>query len=89
MPLLLPMHPKATHEHPTPPDGHQHHTGANKHVQFAATASTIPSPTLDANTSSCFDHFALHGNAFNPDTGQLVDYIELSKCSALYVARLV
>jgi hypothetical protein len=27
------------------------------------------------------DHFALHGNAFNPDTGQLAEYLELSKCS--------
>jgi hypothetical protein len=27
------------------------------------------------------DHFALHGNAFNPDTGQLAEYSELSKCS--------
>jgi hypothetical protein len=64
-----------------PGTGHQHHTRANKRVHFATTASTVPSPALDANTSSCFDHFALHGNAFNPDTGQLADYIELSKCS--------
>jgi hypothetical protein len=27
------------------------------------------------------DHFALHGNVFNPDTGQLAEYIQLSKCS--------
>jgi hypothetical protein len=27
------------------------------------------------------EHFALHGNAFNPDTGQLADYLELSRCS--------
>jgi hypothetical protein len=27
------------------------------------------------------DHYALHGNAFNPDTDQLADYIELSQCS--------
>jgi hypothetical protein len=27
------------------------------------------------------EHFALHGNAFNPDTGQLAEYIELSQCS--------
>ena len=28
-----------------------------------------------------FLHSALHGNAFNPDTGQLAEYPELSKCS--------
>jgi hypothetical protein len=26
-------------------------------------------------------HYALHGNAFNPDTGQLAEYRELSQCS--------
>jgi hypothetical protein len=27
------------------------------------------------------DHFALHGKAFNPDTGQPAEYIKLGKCS--------
>jgi hypothetical protein len=42
-----------------------------------------PSPVPSAEP----DHYALHGNAFNPDTGRLADYAELSQCSdgALWV----
>jgi hypothetical protein len=28
-----------------------------------------------------FEHWALHGTAMNPDTGQIAEYDELSKCS--------
>jgi hypothetical protein len=67
-----------THASLTP--DHPHHTRSNKRVHFAAATPTVPSPPI-ATAAASFDHFALHGNAFNPDTGQLADYIELSKCS--------
>lgn len=36
-------------------------------------------PSLTPSTKP--DYYTLHGNSFNPDTGQLTDYIELSMCS--------
>jgi hypothetical protein len=47
------------------------------------TMHQMPMPVPNAEP----DHYALHGNAFNPDTGQLAKYAELSQCSdsALWV----
>jgi hypothetical protein len=60
---------------------HQHGTRSNttplQHV--AATAKALFS-TTDPE-SPTFAHCALHGNAFNPDTGKLAEFLELSKCS--------
>mmetsp|Transcript_26438 Transcript_26438/g.37535 ORF Transcript_26438/g.37535 Transcript_26438/m.37535 type:complete len:187 (-) Transcript_26438:776-1336(-) len=38
-----------------------------------------------AHLNANFLHHALHGNAFNPDTNQLAEYPELSKCSEGYL----
>jgi hypothetical protein len=40
-------------------------------ILAAARATHAPKPS----------HYALHGNAFNPDTGKLAEYRELSQCS--------
>lgn len=37
--------------------------------------------TAQDSFTSLMPHFALHGNAFNPDTGQIAEYPELRKCS--------
>jgi len=37
--------------------------------------------THAASPADCLSFFALHGNAFNPDTGELAEYKELSQCS--------
>jgi hypothetical protein len=33
------------------------------------------------NPDCDFMHYALHGNAFNPDTGKIAEYKELKDCS--------
>jgi hypothetical protein len=58
---------------------HQHFTRSNRKKTHVAAATAI-APANDAPLPF-LDHFALHGNAFNPDTGQLAEYLELSKCS--------
>ena len=70
---------------------HKHGTRANKSFKHNAAAALIattadspfnlfpPSPIDDRN--GIFQHFAFHGNAFNPDTGEIAEYAELSKCS--------
>ncbi|MCK7513578.1 MAG: hypothetical protein MZV70_62525 [Desulfobacterales bacterium] len=49
------------------------------------TPVTAPPPSLRPSPYyrplSDFEHFALHGNAVNPDTGRIADYLELSTCS--------
>ena len=47
-----------------------------KHLAASCNTPTIvPDPPVDTM------HYALHGNAFNPDTGQLAEYPELSRSS--------
>jgi hypothetical protein len=62
---------------------HQHGTRANSKTQplqhVAATAKALFSTTDPESPTFC--HAALHGNAFNPDTGKLAEFLELSKCS--------
>ena len=55
----------------TTPRIHNHGTRANSLQPRALVTTYMPADT----------EFALHGNAFNPDTGQIADYVELSKCS--------
>jgi hypothetical protein len=47
----------------------------------ATTASPIPAASPPLDLSPFHLHHALHGNAFNPDTGQIAEYTELSNCS--------
>jgi hypothetical protein len=71
--------------HRAPPVTSRHHRHRNhrrltrKAPSHVAAAATI-APAIDS-TTLFRDHFALHGNAFNPDTGQLAEYIELNKYS--------
>ncbi|KAG7350061.1 reverse transcriptase RNA-dependent DNA polymerase [Nitzschia inconspicua] len=67
---------------------------ANPHVTRQQT-STLPQPSHVAAhlATTSFEkllhdaavpvtyHMALHGNAFNPDTGKIAEYAELSRCS--------
>jgi hypothetical protein len=60
---------------------HSHGTRANKSLQhIAATARSLILESA-TNSSVTTPHFALHGNAFNPDTGKLAEYRELSQSS--------
>jgi hypothetical protein len=62
---------------------HHYGTRANKSSRplqhVAATVKTLFSTTNPESPTYC--HAALHGNAFNPDTGKLAEFLELSKCS--------
>ncbi len=49
-----------------------------RHIS-AAARTTILAAARTAHSAPA--HFALHGNAFNPDTGKLAEYRELSQCS--------
>jgi hypothetical protein len=51
-----------------------------RHLSAAARTVILASARASTHTSSPH-HVALHGNAFNPDTGKLAEYHELSKCS--------
>ena len=72
------QHRKPTVPAPTPPR-HKHGTRANA-PHLTATATTVPHTDVASLPDLC-DHVAYHGNAFNPDTGQLAEYTELTKCS--------
>lgn len=58
-----------------PPAQHQHNTRSKP---YTITQSANLVVNAKANLGQ---HFALHGNAFNPDTGQLAEYPELSRSS--------
>jgi hypothetical protein len=87
------IHPNKTKPSSTaprrPPPTHTHGTRANPQPlhHVAATARAL---LLDAARGHCTTstaplpptaHCAYHGNAFNPDTGKLAEYRELSQCS--------
>jgi hypothetical protein len=82
-------HPQKLRQHEIPSvrqHGTRAATRANKtHLAAAATRTTVTDTATDSPTESepipFEDHFALHGNAFNPDTGKLAEYSELSQCS--------
>jgi hypothetical protein len=63
---------------------HQHSYGTRSTTQplqhVAPTTAQALLSTTDPE-SPAFAHVALHGNAFNPDTDKLAEFIELSKCS--------
>jgi hypothetical protein len=76
--------PKSRRRHTQPRSHHHRHntraskarTRANK--AQAAMAAIQLQPT---NPDCDFMHYALHGNAFNPDTGKIAEYKELKDCS--------
>jgi hypothetical protein len=61
---------KQTRRHTTKPK-HTHDTRANRRAP-AITAALEVAPE---------QHFTLHDNAFNPDTGTIAEYPKLSRCS--------
>ena len=70
---------------PLPPPRHLHGTRSQgpprlQHVAALALANILADAHKTRDTTMPH-HFALHGNAFNPDTGQIAEYRELSKCS--------
>ncbi|KAI2506705.1 Reverse transcriptase (RNA-dependent DNA polymerase) [Fragilaria crotonensis] len=79
-----------TPRRPVVPAVHHHGTRANvkrpplHHIAATARALLLdaarPTPAADAPLPPDV-HCAFHGNAFNPDTGQLAEYRELSQCS--------
>ena len=60
-----------------PPARHPHGTRSQKPPLRHVAAVVLASILAEAHHLN----FALHGNAFNPDTGQLAEYRELSQCS--------
>ena len=75
-PKFNPRKPKS----PTPTKPvHHHGTRANRRRQMAA--ANAATATIETAFANPLHHFALHGNAFNPDTGQIAEYPELRKCS--------
>ena len=64
------------------PPRHSHGTRlASRLRHISAAARTVILAAARATHATTPSHFALHGNAFNPDTGKLAEYRELSKCS--------
>jgi len=62
----------------TEPPTHPHHTRSKgKRVHFAQTATDELVPVKQTD----IEYLALHGNAVNPDSGQIAEYTELSRCS--------
>jgi hypothetical protein len=61
----------------TPIKRHRHRTRTSTGV--ALLPPTHHDSAQHASTDT--DEYALHGNAFNPDTGKLAEYKELSQCS--------
>jgi hypothetical protein len=60
-----------------------HHYGTRSNpnpLQHVAASAAALLSTPDP-ASPPFTHSAFHGNAFNPDTGKLAEFLELSKCS--------
>ena len=51
------------------------------HSAFNLFAPPRPSPDPLDESNDVAQHFALHGNAFNPDTGKIAEYAELRNCS--------
>jgi hypothetical protein len=67
---------------PVPRLQHQHGTRANSKKPLNHVANAASKLFSDTDPESpTFAHAALHGNAFNPDTGKLAEFLELSKCS--------
>jgi len=76
-PTLPPPHTWARTEQATAPApwrSPRNHPGSHWAAHVATTTELPPSTNVAP-------HWALHGNAFNPDTGELAEYTELSRSS--------
>jgi hypothetical protein len=73
-PTVPPKRPAPNHRH-----GTRANTAASPLNHIAATVKTLF--TEHEQHSSSVYHTAFHGNAFNPDTGKLAEFLELSQCS--------
>ncbi|KAG7342946.1 reverse transcriptase RNA-dependent DNA polymerase [Nitzschia inconspicua] len=77
-------HPKRTTAAPSPePPVTPRHTGALPQPTYQAAhlaTTSFEQLMLEAGVPATY-HTALHGNAFNPDTGKIAEYAELSQCS--------
>jgi hypothetical protein len=73
-----PQRAQPTHHHGTHANQPLHHVAATARALLLADAARTPTPLAHPTTPV---HYALHGNAFNPDTGKLAEYWELSQCS--------
>ncbi|KAI2491412.1 Reverse transcriptase (RNA-dependent DNA polymerase) [Fragilaria crotonensis] len=52
-----------------------------RHISAAARNVILAAARVGSHPAAPSHHYALHGNAFNPDTGKLAEYRELSQCS--------
>ena len=83
------IHPRKSTPKPRPTPTHSHGTRASTqplHHVAAAVRTLLLDHARDSplNRFSPLPpvlHYALHGNAFNPDTGNIAEYRELSQCS--------
>jgi hypothetical protein len=83
---LQPVRTSTRHSHGTRAnapnlDPNSHGTRANAPKLHAAAAATSEEALLAGEGIPFHSHHALHGNTFNPDTGQIAEYTELSNCS--------
>jgi hypothetical protein len=79
---LFPPVPKrvvATHPHASR-SKHLQHVAACARALLLDDARTPPSPFSHVHSPPA-PHFAFHGHAINPDTGNIAEYRELSQCS--------
>ncbi|KAI2511195.1 hypothetical protein MHU86_3160 [Fragilaria crotonensis] len=76
-PVVAPKSP-TRHPHGTRLDSRLRLAAQLRHVS-AASRNVILAAARHEHIAAA--HFALHGNAFNPDTGKLAEYCELSQCS--------
>ena len=82
------VHPNKNKAAPTSPRSPPHHSHGTRsqgpqrlpHVAAIALANIL-ADAHKTRDSTMPHHFALHGNAFNPDTGQIAEYRELSQSS--------
>jgi hypothetical protein len=71
VPLPMPARPRPTHNHGMRANTIMHH----------AAAATSAKALIALEGLLTHNHFALYGNAFNPDSGQIAEYQELRNCS--------
>ena len=86
---LPPSRPLPTHNYPTRANSKRTraaHTKSASHQAAAALSQTTSHSAFNlfsdvstpiAELADFTEHFALHGNAFNPDTGKIAEYAEL------------
>jgi hypothetical protein len=69
-------------QNPTPRHAHGTRLASRlRHIGAAARGIIIAAARNASTTNPILQHYACHGNAFNPDTGKLAEYRELSQSS--------